>query len=82
MGDEIEVVLDSPKDILTVFVCQGREVDTYAGHIHALAASQCSVIFHFADQVVVMFLDHLQLQVAIVDQHIAADRQVSDKIPV
>ena len=82
VSDEIQIVLDRPHDIFTVFLCQGRQVDTHPRHVDALAASQSCVVLHFANQKIVFLIDYFQFQVSVIDQDIAANTQVIDKIPV
>ena len=76
MGDKVQVIIDRPNDILTVFLCQRGQVDPYTRDIHALPASQSSVVLRLTDQAIRLFLFHTKLQVTIVDQHVIAYRQV------
>ena len=82
VSDEIQIVSDRPYDIFTVFLCQGRQIDAYTRHVHALTASQGCVVLHFANQKILFLFDYFQFQISVIDQDIATDAQVIDKIPV
>ena len=72
-------MLDAKADILLILVCQGRKLDLYIGHIHALLLSQLSAVDNRTDDVGVLNLHHVHLNQAIVNQDLVAGSHIGIK---
>ena len=70
MGDEIYVFFDGIKDVVTVFFCEGWQIDAYTRHVHAFATGQCRIVAYFAIQSFFILIRYFQFKVSIVYQYL------------
>ena len=82
MGYEVDAVVDGKAQIGAVFLGERREVDAHPRHVHALARTQCTVIFNGADEFVFLFAVNDETQFAIVDEHMSAHLEVLHEVHV
>ena len=82
MGYEVNAVVDGKAQIGAVFLGERREIDAHSRHVHALARTQCTVIFNGADEFVFLFSVNDETQFAIVDEHMSAHLEVFHEVHV
>ena len=82
VGNEVQIILDRPQDILAVLLRQRRQVNTYTRHIDTLAATDRGIILHFTHQVIRTLVNHSHFQITIINQNGTANRQVMHKVPI
>ena len=82
MCDKVDILINGIKNITTVFLGKGRQIDTHTRYIHALSRSQLTGILRYAQQVIVVFFEYTELQFTVVDEHDAVHRKVFGKIDI
>ena len=79
-GYEVDILLDSEKDIRLVLVCNVRKMNLHIGKIDALSLAKHPAVFHPADDIGFRCLHDLHLDQAVVDQDPVPRFQILRKI--
>ena len=75
-GDEVEIVLHAELDVAHILLCQGRQMDMYAGDIDALVGGEGAAVLHGAADVLAVDLLYLQGHQAVVNEDLLAHRHL------
>ena len=79
---KIDILLYSIQYIITVFLCQRRQVDSHPRNIHTFTTTQDSLILHFTKQMVSCFINHTKFKITIINKNRSTDIQIMYKIGI
>ena len=82
MGDEVDVKLDGQENIPAVLLGKRRKIDVLARNIDTLVSTQSSFVLHLSHQHGTGILDHLHIQLAIVEEQVVAYLHVIGNIGI
>ena len=82
MGDEVDVKLDGQENISAVLLGKRWKIDVLARNIDTLVSTQSSFILHLSHQHGTGILDHLHIQLAIVEEQVVAYLHVIGNIGI
>ena len=82
MSYEINVLFYGIKDIVTVFFCQGRQIDADTRNIYTLAASQSGIVTYFTEQGLIILVDNNHIQLTVIHQDMGTDRQIMNEVGI
>ena len=82
MGYEINVAFDGKEDVVTVLLGQRREIDTYPRNIHTLPVAKCCLVLHFTQQIVLLFFNNTEFQIAVINENGSVHFQILHKVRI
>lgn len=82
MGDEVDVKLDGQENIPAVLLGKRGKIDVLARNIDTLVSTQSSFVLHLSHQHGTGILDHLHIQLAIVEEQVVAYLHVIGNIGI
>lgn len=77
-----KIVVHGETDEPLVLFAQGRELDMHGRNIDAFAPPDRAVVFHGADQPLVVLVHHRQGDVSVIDHDRTAHRHIANEIRV
>ena len=82
MGDEVDVKLDGQENIPAVLLGERRKIDMLARNIDTLVSTQSSFVLHLSHQHGTGILDHLHIQLAIIEEQVVTNLHVIGNIGI
>ena len=76
MGHKIDVIFNGPINKPGIAFGHRRQIDRHTGNIDAFPGTYYPSVAHLANQCLILFLEHMQFDLPVVDQHDRTDRYI------
>ena len=82
VGNKVDVLVDGKQYVLTVLLCDGRQVDVSSWHVHTLARAKHALVLHLSDEHWSRILHHLHVECSVIEQDMVTHLHILGDIHV